>query len=75
MKLVKFKNGKYGVRKGSFLFGYEFLDVNYENRWWLEAKNIEKYAQTTYEAANKLFLKANNPRILDTGKVIKRGRE
>jgi len=35
MKLVKFKNGSYGLRKG--FFSYKYLDLTFGiNQWWPE---------------------------------------
>ena len=37
MKVVKFKNGKYAIRKWSlFYFGYVYLDTTYSSSavWW-----------------------------------------
>lgn len=58
MKLVKFKNGKYGVRTGSWLLGYEFLCGEYYG--WNGLKNVMKYCQfETLEEAQEII--DNNP--------------
>jgi hypothetical protein len=34
MKIVKFKDGKFGIRKGSrWMFGYSFKDLK-SSHWW-----------------------------------------
>ena len=41
MQIVKFKNGKYAVRKRSFLlFGtYVYLDLETKHHWWTKDRN------------------------------------
>lgn len=35
MKIVKFNNGKYAVRKGGWISGYQYLDLrSTEHFWW-----------------------------------------
>ena len=33
MKIVKFKNGKYGIRKLSLTWGYKYYDSS-DSNWW-----------------------------------------
>ena len=55
MKIVRFKNGTYGVRRWT-IFGREFLDKDdpHGNGWWT-VKYLHHY-QTTREEAEKLFM-------------------
>lgn len=36
MKIVKFKDGKFGIRRFNLFFGYEYLDLNHDDAqyWW-----------------------------------------
>jgi hypothetical protein len=34
MKLVKFKDGTYGVRRGNWFWGYSFLGLEDLGYWW-----------------------------------------
>lgn len=34
MKLVKFKDGMFGIRKGNWFSGYKFLDIRNNKFWW-----------------------------------------
>jgi hypothetical protein len=49
MEIVKFKNGKFGIRRESFLYGFKFLDLSLSRNVWrttsylwfeLDCKNI-----------------------------------
>ena len=33
IKIVKFKDGKYSVRRWT-IFGFEYLDIEHGNYWW-----------------------------------------
>jgi len=58
MKLVKFKNGKYGVRIGSWLTGYEFLSKQYLG--WTGIEQVMRYSQfETIDEAQAII--DNNP--------------
>lgn len=48
MKIVKFKDGAYAVRKGSWLFGYKYLDLTPQRKiYWLDAKEgVDGYCLT-----------------------------
>ena len=51
MKIVKFKDGTYGVRKGCWLFGYEFLAVNGEFWFTLSHNVLENCRFSSLKAA------------------------
>lgn len=51
MKLVKFKNGKYGVRRG-FIY-YQFLSSN--GFWWPKSQAEQFELEHTKEKAEELF--------------------
>lgn len=48
-KIVKFEDGRYGIRKWSMI-GYRFLDLNPDDNWWWLSKNgVESYAKGTLD--------------------------
>ena len=47
IRIVKFKDGKYAVRRWTF-FGYEYLDIDDADYWWL--KNSVLHRGTKKEA-------------------------
>ena len=53
MKLVKYKNGKYGAVKRNWLFGEtRYLDLRItESYWWIGDKYLTKYCQGTEKEA------------------------
>jgi len=57
MKIVKFSNGKYGVRVGNWFKGYKFLDVSLYV--WTLGEYVAKHAQykTKEEALEVYFRK------------------
>jgi hypothetical protein len=64
MKLVKFKNGKYGVRRG--VFSYSFAD--FKGGFWWSGRNYIKYindCQSTEEGA-RTYIETYN----DKGVVV-----
>ena len=68
-RIVKFKDGKYGVRRWGF--GWEFLDMRDLSYWWSSAKDEYAYAiHGTIEQAraglNKQKKKA------DKGKAVRK---
>ena len=58
MKIVKFENGKFGLRTGNWLFGYEFLCDSYYT--WSSIEHVEKYCQFKYLDEVKSIIE-NNP--------------
>lgn len=59
MKLVKFKNDKFGVRIGSWLFGYRFLGD--DGFGWAHRANIGRYSQ--FETLEKAKAIANDYKL------------
>lgn len=63
MKLVKFSNGKYGIRRG--IFDKEYLDFSFRTEhkrlWWPRCSGYFKDCMTSEEIARKEFefLKSN----------------
>lgn len=51
MKLVKFKNGNYGIRRG-FIF-HEFVSDN--GFWWSKSESKQIKLEHTQEEAERLF--------------------
>jgi hypothetical protein len=81
MKLVKFKNGKYGVRKWT-LVGYRFLGSdsagNQEYYWWRAVKEyVQDQATMTKDQALKRMEQYKNrhndpkPEPFDNGEPVK----
>jgi hypothetical protein len=49
MKIVKFKDGRYAIRKGNCLFGYSYYGIEGDycsGNWWNHPKDVEKYSKT-----------------------------
>ena len=64
-KLVKFKDGRYGARKGFFI--YTYLDLSYPSRGsWTLYKFVDKYCKGT-EAQAREAIAAN---IFDKGTLV-----
>ena len=59
MELVKFKNGKYGIRRRTLFGGYRILSRS--NNWWPK----EKANQYTLE-----YSKEEAERVLDMGEPV-----
>jgi len=53
MELVKFKNGKYGVRRRTLFGGYRFLSSNYN--WWPKEKAHQYTLEHSKEGAEQLL--------------------
>lgn len=65
MKIVKFKNGTYGIRKWT-LFGYKFLSRS-GGYWWHLRSNLLAYCQfERLNDARKIYEAKN-----DYGEVVK----
>lgn len=67
MEIVKFKDGRYGIRKGNFITGYKFISLNTFLEW-KGRKEIEKYCKGTFEEAKEAHSK-----LTDNGKPIYEG--
>lgn len=47
MKVVKFKDGRYGIKRGWWLFS-EYYDMSgYWNYWWNDEEYIHMYGKTS----------------------------
>jgi len=55
MKLVKFKNGKWGLRKGSFIWGYSFRDFKNGGFWWSQESQHFRDCMTDEDTARDYF--------------------
>lgn len=68
-KIVKFNDGTYAVRKGNWLFGYEYFDkdtVRYECTWSM-LKHVNTYCKApTLEEAKRIVTK-----LTDYGTPVK----
>jgi len=72
MKIVQFKDGTYGIRKGNWFRGYKFVDLNapiiYD--WPRACSNFDDWCKSSDLREIKRVLKALKE-IKDNGKVIK----
>ena len=67
MKLVKFKDGTYGVRKWSWLsLSYRYLDLKHGFYWWDRSSSFFRGCKGT-EARSRSLMNS----ISDRGKVVK----
>ena len=55
MKLVKFENSKYGVRKGNWFIGYTFIDLKSPRFTWVSGDRFFEDCQGGYEDAKKIL--------------------
>jgi hypothetical protein len=55
MKIVQFKNGKYAVRKGNWLTGYEFASRYSPNCWWATSDGPRYYECQTLDEAKRVL--------------------
>lgn len=53
MKLVKFNDGTFGVRRGWFF--YQFADKQDQFYWWSKTENVEEYSKCTEERAREIL--------------------
>jgi beta-lactamase class D len=65
VKLIKFKNGNFGIRKGGWFTGYLFKDFKNERFWWSIDSTYFEDCKTDEETARRIF---NN--LTDLGEVI-----
>jgi len=67
MKIVKFKNGKYGIRRHSVFFVYEFCDLRADGTYWWETNSLNKlkYSEGNLDDVIKLC-----EQLKDNGKPI-----
>ncbi|MDM1548729.1 hypothetical protein HX096_12785 [Empedobacter falsenii] len=52
IRIVKFKDGKYAVRKWTFI-GYQFLDIEDGHYWWLSSEGERGTLKQAEEALEK----------------------
>lgn len=55
MRVIRFNNGKFGIRKGAFIFTY--LDKWNHSVWWAKERYIQRYCQFDSEQAALFALK------------------
>lgn len=72
MKIVKFKDGKYGVRQWSlFDFGYLFLDLNSPKFWWGPDKHFFRNdCRGTLDEVREAIRRHENMKSADLGEPI-----
>ncbi len=72
MRMVKFDNGKYGLRRWT-IFGYEFYDLNEPEShiWWNKGRHILAYCQGTQEQVEDAVRFLKIPLYTDVGKPVK----
>ncbi len=68
MKIIKFRNGKYAIRKWSFIFGgYEYKDLKDSKCfWWGREEPFFDNCKGTLEEVKKKWNILN-----DSGRVVK----
>jgi len=56
IKVVGFKDGTFGVRKGSWLFGYTYLDFTTQRMYWwdIDSQFHERIRTDSYAKAFKI---------------------
>jgi hypothetical protein len=62
-RLVQFSDGKYGIRKGYWLFGYRFQDFKHTSYFWTIRSKFINDCKTTKEKAQE-FLKPIKYKII-----------
>lgn len=56
MTIVKFSNGKFGIRKFSLpYFGYVYKDFDLTSGWWGKDSSLFRYCQTDEKTARKTY--------------------
>ena len=71
MKVVQFRDGRYGIRKLT-IFGYKFLGKdNSENYWWGMKEFIPLRAAMSKDAVINRWNLLKKSKIIDNGKVVK----
>ncbi len=65
MKIVKFKDGRYGVRKFELFMGWQYLSLT-EDFWW-PIRYAHKYCAGTLKEAQQAM---NRDRNFDFGKPV-----
>lgn len=68
-QLVKFKNGKYGIRYTT-IEGYRFHDFQDNYNWSCEDRWFETSCQTDRRTAQSVYDRLNQPVKRDTGEIV-----
>lgn len=70
-KLVKFENGKYGIRNGNWLTGYYFLDFKHPIYYWKMESEWFNNCQTTLQEAERYLkpLKSQTYKVINNKKM------
>ena len=56
MKLVKFSDGTYGIRKGNFFSGYKYLDLKEKTQyWWYKSSEYFEDCKGSEEQVRKVY--------------------
>ena len=57
IRLVKFKDGKYGIRQGTYFSGYKFFDLRADSVYWwaTTSRHFEKDCRTSKDSATRAF--------------------
>jgi hypothetical protein len=66
MKIVQFKNGTYGVRKGSWFSEYTYLDMRNRDVYFWHQQYRKEYCEGTLEQAIRRLNES-----VDIGKPVK----
>lgn len=67
MKIVQFKDGTFGIRKGWWFTKYVFLDLKDTNYFWpLDHQNF-KYSKGTHNQVIEIFNRLNDKGIIYKG--------
>jgi hypothetical protein len=68
MKIVKFKDGTYGIRSGNWFSGYMFYSDR-NNDWWYGEEYVERFCKyPDYETAELAMKEANKAYRIEYGK-------
>lgn len=60
MNIVSFKDGTYGIRKGSRFWGYKYFDLVTPRYWWGLGDVYFRDCKRDYETVNKVFKSMDN---------------
>jgi hypothetical protein len=58
MKIVKFKDGKYAIRQGIFIYNY--VDLKVIDIYWHDLGCVNNYCKGTYKQVLEVFEKLND---------------
>ena len=57
MKIVKFANGDYALRRLVLFWGYEYLDLTDCMRWWITKPSYVRRTFKEVQKAKEIYLK------------------